>query len=48
MAPAGDCETEGASINVVYASRRQLLPRVRAFVDFMAERFGPAEAHGAA
>lgn len=43
-----DCETEGASINVVYASRRQLLPKVRAFVDFMAERFGPAKARGAA
>lgn len=37
-----DCETPAASINVVYATRRHLLPKVRAFVDFMAERFGPA------
>jgi DNA-binding transcriptional LysR family regulator len=36
-----DCETPAASINVVYATRRHLLPKVRAFVDFMAERFGP-------
>lgn len=35
-----DFETAAASINVVYASRRHLLPKVRAFVDFMAERFG--------
>ncbi|HUR41910.1 MAG TPA: LysR family transcriptional regulator [Verrucomicrobiae bacterium] len=39
-----DCETSAASINVVYASRRQLLPKVRAFVDFMAERFGSGAA----
>lgn len=34
-----DCETSAASINAVYATRRQLLPKVRAFVDFLAERF---------
>jgi DNA-binding transcriptional LysR family regulator len=38
-----DCETPAASINVVYATRRQLLPKVRAFVDFMAERFAPKD-----
>lgn len=37
-----DCETPAASVNVVYASRRHVLPKVRAFVDFMAERFAPA------
>jgi len=25
----------------VYQSRRQLLPKVRAFLDFLKERFGP-------
>jgi DNA-binding transcriptional LysR family regulator len=34
-----DCETSAASINAVYATRRQLLPKVRAFLDFLAERF---------
>jgi len=29
------------SINAVYQSRRQLLPKVRAFLDFLSERFGP-------
>jgi DNA-binding transcriptional LysR family regulator len=33
-------ETPAASVNVVYATRRQLLPKVRAFVDFLAGRFG--------
>ena len=28
------------SINVVYASKRHLLPKARVFVDFLAERFG--------
>lgn len=37
-----DCETPAASINAVYATRRHLLPKVRAFVDFLVERIGPA------
>lgn len=35
-------ETQALSINVVYASKRHLLPKARAFVDFLAERFGAA------
>jgi DNA-binding transcriptional LysR family regulator len=32
--------TQELSINVVYASKRHLLPKARVFVDFLAERFG--------
>jgi DNA-binding transcriptional LysR family regulator len=35
-----DCGTGELSINVVYASRRHLLPKARVFVDFLVERFG--------
>ena len=35
-----DCGTTELSINVVYATRRHLLPKARVFVDFLAERFG--------
>jgi DNA-binding transcriptional LysR family regulator len=32
--------TQELSINVIYASKRHQLPKARAFVDFLAERFG--------
>jgi DNA-binding transcriptional LysR family regulator len=35
-----DHGTQELSINVVYASRRHVLPKARAFVDFLVERFG--------
>lgn len=37
-----DHGTQELSINVVYASKRHLLPKARVFVDFLAERFGAA------
>ena len=30
------------SINALYETRRHLLPKVRAFLNFLAERFGPS------
>jgi DNA-binding transcriptional LysR family regulator len=38
----GGYGTGELSINVVYASKRHLLPKARVFVDFLAERFGGA------
>lgn len=35
-----DYRTPEASVNAVYASRRQVLPKVRAFVDFLVDQFG--------
>jgi DNA-binding transcriptional LysR family regulator len=29
------------SVNAIYQTRRHLLPKVRAFLDFLSERFGP-------
>jgi DNA-binding transcriptional LysR family regulator len=40
----GDYDTGELSINVVYASRRHPPPKARAFVDFLVERFGAADA----
>jgi DNA-binding transcriptional LysR family regulator len=37
-------DTGDLSINIVYASRRHPPPKVRAFVDFLVERFGPPDA----
>lgn len=35
-------ERSGAAVHAVYPANRNLSPKVRAFVDFLVERFGPA------
>ena len=35
-----ECRTQELNVSAVYASRRNVPPKLRVFVDFLAERFG--------
>ena len=41
VAVLADFTMVGATVNAVYPHARHLSPKVRVFVDFLAERFGP-------
>ncbi len=41
MQAISDCPPPELSINAVYETRRHLLPKLQALLEFLKERFGP-------